>query len=392
VLLAYAALYHVGAGPSTLLVSQGVLASAAAVPLFFAARRLTGSGAAGLALSAAFLLNPHLHAAIQFDFHPETHAFLLLFASLYFLSANRPKAAVAVALPLLLLKEDMALVAFGFACIAWTRGFRREGAMLGTASAAWAVLIVLVVMPLIRGGGSDLTERYSYLTSNTGTLHLLPTATGRAISHLWASTVPAVAEMLGSGGFIGLLSPLAMLLVLPNTLVSGLADHPQQSHLEFHYSVPTLALVWIAVCLGLERVARLQRRGGLLQYALPGLSLALVVTAGLSFLSSSLYAPGRASPGLDAAQRAALREALELIPAGASVRAQSSILPHLSQRPDVFEFPDQRHGDYVIVDSRLPISGQSYEAGFESALSGLGANGYQLIYEQGSVQVFRFAP
>jgi hypothetical protein len=80
---------------------------------------------------------------------------------------------------------------------------------------------------------------------------------------------------------------------------------------------------------------------------------------------------------------------LSIVPADASVSAQSSILPHLSSRRDVFEFPDERRGEYVIVAAHLPVSSQSRRAGYDMRLATLAADGYLKVLDVEGVQVWR---
>jgi hypothetical protein len=175
------------------------------------------------------------------------------------------------------------------------------------------------------------------------------------------------------------------LLAVPTALINGLADHPQQAALELHYSVPALALIWVNVPLGLERLARWLPSGSLM----PLVSAAIVAGAIESFASSSPFAPGRDVHPLEAEHRLSLKHAVAMIPATASVEAQSTILPHLSSRRAVFEFPDAKAADYVIVDAWLPVTSQSFAAGHYAAIEELPGEGYELVFDSTPVRVFR---
>ena len=105
VLLFFALTYRLGAGIELLLITQTTFVAAAALPLYYAVRRVTSSGSGALAMSLAFLLSPQLHHALDFDFHPELMGFFFAFLALYFLVASRPLATIISLLPMLLLKE-----------------------------------------------------------------------------------------------------------------------------------------------------------------------------------------------------------------------------------------------------------------------------------------------
>ncbi|WP_343396693.1 DUF2079 domain-containing protein [Candidatus Amarobacter glycogenicus] len=73
-------------------------------------------------------------------------------------------------LPVLLLKEDMAFLVLAFAAILWAQRHRKHAAVLGTVGLGWMVLVVFVLMPAVRGGESDLAERYSSSPRTPGRL------------------------------------------------------------------------------------------------------------------------------------------------------------------------------------------------------------------------------
>lgn len=394
VLLIFAFAYRLGAGSELLLVTQAVFVAAAALPLFYAVRRTTSSGSAALAMSVAFLLGPQLHRAQDFDFHPELMGFFFVFLALYYLVAGRAVASITSLLPLLLLKEDMPLILGAFAVLFFARGFRREGSALGTIASAYAVGVVLLLMPWIRGGSGDLTERYGYLVANSTWWSIVPDVVSRSTRQLWAEPLAATLQLAGSTGFLGVLSPLALLVAVPAFLLAALSDHPQQSRLELHYLMAPLVLAWVAAVLGLQRLAR----EGLPRWAFPPRNpssitptAAVIVLACsvMAFFLWSPYAPRaeRHAPG--AAHRAVLSEALALVPAGESVSAQNTLLPQLSHREDIFEFPYLHDAEYVIVDPSLPITSQARDAGYDGAIERLRDRGYELIFERDDVRVFR---
>ena len=394
ILLIFALAYRLGAGIESLLVAQTVFVAAAALPLFYAVRKATSSGTAALAMSLAFLLSASLHDALDFDFHPELMGFFFVFLALYYLLAGRPVATIASLLPLLLLKEDMPLVLGAFAVLLFARGFRREGSVLFVVAATYTVAVVLVAMPWIRGGPGDLTQRYGYLFADSVWWSIVPDAVSRSLQQLWTEPLAAALRLAGSIGFIGVLSPLALLVAAPAFVLAALSDHPQQSQLELHYVMTPLALAWVAAVLGIQRVAtvRWPRSAVLPRGRSPVTTTAAAIVLACSvatFLLWSPYAPGakRYAPG--AAHRAVLGAALEVVPAGVSVSAQSTLLPHLSRRQHVFEFPDPHDAEYIIVDPSLPITAQARAAGYAAAVDHLASRGYELIFDRDGVKVFR---
>ena len=394
VLLIFALAYRLGGGIELLLITQTLFVAAAALPLFYAVRRATASGAAGLAVSLAFLFSTQLHHALDFDFHPELMGFFFVFLALYYLVARRPVACVVSLLPLLLLKEDMPLLLGAFAVLLLARGFRREGLALFTIAAAYAAAVVLVLMPWIRGSSGDLTERYGYLVAGSDVWSLAPHIISRAVGQLWRAPLAAGLRLIASTGFAGLLSPIALLVAIPAFLLAALSDHPQQSRLELHYVMAPLALAWVAATLGLERIAG----GKVPRVALTpqrrrtasGVAAAIVLVSSVTtFALWSPYSPRAARYAPGAAHRDAITQALALVPREASVSAQHTLLPHLSRRQDIFEFPDLHGAGYVIVDPSLPVTRQTIDAGYADAIAALRSRGYDLLFDRDGVRVYR---
>jgi uncharacterized membrane protein len=386
VLLVFAGVYRFGGDVAALLIAQAAVVALAALPLYYATRNASGSAVAGMAIATAFLLNPSLHEAVNHDFHPELLGFTFLFLALYFLVDEKPRSAAIAVLPLLLLKEEMALLLLAFACLMFVRGYGKEGLALTAVGLAWAVFVAGAAMTLIRGGSSDLTRRYDHLLSDSSGLDGLVAVLPRALSHLFRGALDGFVSLLAEMGFVALLNPLGTLVALAAAVPAGLSDHPWQAGLGLHYVMPSLALLWVAVVLALRRISRARIVDG----PLLGRSAGLVVLAAslISFLTSSPYAPGKPQPALSAPHAAALGRALALIPSDAALSAQSSVLPHVARRRHVYEFPRLVDAEYVVVDSGLPRSSQSLADGLEAKLEQLPQLGYREIFAEQGVRVF----
>lgn len=393
ILLVFAGFYRLGAGPESMLLAQSLFAGAAAIPLFYATTRISGSPGAGITLALAYLLNPGLHRALDFDFHPEVMAYPFVFTALYFAASLRPAQAVLAILPVLLLKEDMAFLVLAFAAILWAQRHRKHAAVLGTVGLGWIVLVVFVLMPAVRGGESDLTERYSYLTEDTRPATVVPIAAWRGGVRLATATAGGAAGLEASLAGVPLLHPASLLAAVPAVL-NGLADHPQQSRLDLQYGVAPLALSLVAAAFALGDLTHRRRIGAISLGRLdvlrmPTVLAGVVMVAAISFLLGSPFSPRFAGYTPDAAHRQSIAIALEGIPPEASISSQGTLLPHLSQRKEVSEFPDLRDADYVIIDRDLPITDQARAAGFDTVLETLHERGYSNILVLGSVRVYR---
>lgn len=389
VLLLFVPAYWLGAGPPVLLATQAVVAAAAAVPLYCASRRfgLRALLASGVTLS--YLLNPYLHRALDFDFHPEVMVALPVFSAAWAVAAKRYKLAAVLAVSTLLFKEDAAMVALALAAVLWFEGARREALVTGSIAVLYAVVAVLVIMPLVRGGASsDLVERYGYLVDTTRQSQFLP----RLVMHPWV--IPrhlfAPAQMWTMALFIGASAPLAVfrpklvVFLLPGLAVALLASHTSQRALELHYSAGLVPLVLFVGLLSARAAKRYVPPAALLT--------AIIGPAILGFVALSPFSPTAVRErGPSEQHLQALNEGVSLVPSDPTVEvsAQSSLLPRLSQRANAWEFPQAvARVEWVVVDSYTHRSQQSVATGYDAALDTVRST-FERVYARDGVEVFR---
>jgi uncharacterized membrane protein len=391
ILLLFVPAYWLGAGPYFLTVVQAVAAAAAAVPLFFFARRATGEGVLGFAAVVAFLANPYLQRAIAFDFHPEVMAAFPVFLAAWGISSGHRRTAIISALSALLFKEDTVFLVFLLAGVMWSRGWRREPQVCAVVTGVYLAMTVFLVMPLIRGGeSSDLVERYGHLVAGAGSgpealLRDAVLAAARAVQvvlnpeQLWTAALFLVASSA-----VALLRPAWLLWVAPGLGLALLSSHPQQQHLELHYAAE---LVPAVIVLAILAAASLPRRRTSL------LAVAIIVPPLLAMVALNPLGNGHGAMPSTRHQRA-VHAALALVPPGeqVSVSAQSGLLPRLSQRRQAHEFPGHvPKADWIVVDAYGFRSSQSLAAGFFTKLEDV-RRSYELVYSEDGVEVFRREP
>ena len=384
--------YALGANALFLTVTQAVVVAASAVPAVAAARRFGAPVWGALAIAAALILNPYLQRGLAFDFHPEVMAVLPAAFAAWAIAAGRSRLAVLAALAPLLLKEDAGFVSFALAGLMWSRGMRREARWAAAIAAAWMLIVILVVLPLSRHGApSDLVERYGYLGDGSGQSRLVLDVA----LHPWRVFQELLApETLWTAGlFLAISVPAAILrprwfiFLGPGLLVALLSAHTAQNQLEFHYPAGLVAVAFVVSLGALSRA-----RGPRVRQLIPAATLAASV---LGFVFLSPLAPGEANNRAPTeAHLAALNAGLALIPSGAAgdqvrVSAQTGLVPRVSQRDEVHEFPARWHDSaYVVIDRYGAVSSQSQAFGYAGALVGVNAT-MDKLFDQDGVQVFR---
>ncbi len=381
-LLVFAAAQRLGAGPSTPVIAQAIAVAAAGGLLFGAARAITGSRSFALAATVAWLSSPLLHRWLESDFHPDVMTAPFVFASIWAAASRRPWLAVAIALPLLSLKEDEPLVLLSLAGFMWFRfDTRRPALALALIAAAWLTVVVGVVMPELREGVEQpLYQRYGYIDRDV-------TAPFDALGHLLhREQLEAAALLIGSTGLIALLDPFAVVLASPVALGNMLSTHPEQEALRLHYSAEALPLMFVAALFGARRLRTLRWRRLRVPAAVP-----LLCGAAVTFAAVSPLRPWRDEWSPPDRHISVVKEALALIADDASVSASTHIAPRLAHRERLYEFPlnpPDAPADWVIVDTGMGTTQQALDAGFRQRLDALEQQGYRRRLAEDGLFVF----
>ncbi|HEU5366883.1 MAG TPA: DUF2079 domain-containing protein, partial [Ktedonobacterales bacterium] len=244
--------------------------------------------------------------------------------------------------------------------------------------------------------------------------------------------------MLLTGGLLGLLfAPLALIPGLPELAINVLSDKSAQYSGVYHYNAVLIAFLLVATILGTARVARhLERdRDGwaalsrsermramlkqrfpwrwiplwgwwlalrigsgwawLVRHISPRVGIALVCLMLLAFAGYNLMAAtGPLKPFIPhlstGAREERINRLLAMIPPDASVSASDTLNPHLSERQDLYLFPDIGRGDdiaqYIIIDiDYLPYENRSSAIATFDQLTSPQHGIYRIIARAGSV-------
>ncbi len=383
-LLLFVPLYVIHATPLWLLLGQSMALGLAIVPLFALARGWLDRRLAWLAV-VAYFLQLGVSRTVAFDFHTEALGVPFVFLALLALREERRLLFLAAAAVPLLGKEDGALVAIALGLIAALLFHERIGLLLSAFALGWGAIVLLAIMPAYRHGlAGDLIARYAYLGSSPGEV-ILHTVTRPdvVVGHLvTGGALPALAIALLGLGLLPLLRPWLLLIALIPLVPALLSADPDQSGLALHYGITAVPLLVTTAVLGLRQVAvkPVPRIVG---------TVALAAGALLVFLVASPLPQMVLTDVPDLAGNAGTGRALRAIPAAASVAAATSLVPHLSERPVIDEFPcGVAHASWIAVDKgRLPSS-QSQAYGYGATVASLPRLGYRPVAASGTVTVW----
>lgn len=422
--------------PPAVLTVQTLALAAGAIPVYLLSVRKLHSRWAGLGLAAAYLLYPALQNLNLADFHPEAlGTVFLLFA---FLAIDKRSFGWFYALCVLtvITKEDMALPVLVLGIVVYFLYDKRAGAMAAIGSAVYFLAAVLLLIPWFAPAGYQYSSRLTAFGSTTGeavkNFFLKPRNTLGVIAT--RENLRYFFDLLAPVAFLSFFAPVFLLPALPAFLVNVISDFQPQHTIFQQYTVAIIPFVFIAVVFGLKRFGKWSEgafRPGFVTGGVVAVVLACSIAGNFYLSPSPISAEFRgASYGSDR-HITAMRRGLDRIPPNASVSAQTYLLAHLSNRRELYQFPepfryltDVKHynnlgrmlgadqkgavrtvfpktyrtkdrgagiaPEYVIVDSgsTCRISTEMYDQVVE-ALQARG--GYVMIYGSDGVKVFRKA-
>ena len=395
IMLPLSLLYLLAPTPKALMLVQAVVVASGAYPVFWIACRRLSSPLAGVIFAAGYLLYPALQSAVMFDFHAVALSMAFLLFAIYCALTRNNVGLVIACLLALATKEEVPLdvMMLGLAILVFQRR-RKMGLGLILLSLAWLALALLVMRHFSPVGHSPTAARYDYLGDNPAqaALYLVTHPIQVLRDQMLANGgFEYLNRMLGAFSFLGLASPLTLVLCLP-ALTINLLSSSQSMHIGAHqYSaeivpfmvfsaISGVAILWRASrllqpygSLALGRLGYLAKRvgGSVGGMGLPapvwsGVRARRVVLAALLTLAfMGIVVQQRmvnmgALPQVSfwawptATTHSELADAVvALVPAEASVSAQDTLVPHLSQRRYIYQYPyGADEAEYVVLDTK----------------------------------------
>jgi uncharacterized membrane protein len=375
--------YVIWPGPKTLLVLQTLVVASGAFPAFWLARLRLRNELAAAAIALVYLLYPAQQQATIFEFHAVTFTAAFLLFTLYFMYTRRTIWLFIFAILAMACKEEIPLMIAFFGL--WSMIFQqrwRSGLGLLLLAIGWMGLTFLVYRLYSPTGHPLLASRYAYLGNGLVEIarNFLLHPRSLIYQHVLESSHRQYLRiLLAPVGYLPLLAPWILVLAVPSLAINLFSSDPNQYLGIFQYSaeiVPVLIFATIeaivVIIWGLQWCSnRLRERN-----ETPGQSgekpvtmpqrfehwlrpIALVILTGFVLFTvvrqdypygSLPFSRGFGWPQVTVHDTLAQRF-IDMIPASASVSAQSSLVPHLSERTSVYLFPYQdERADYIFLD------------------------------------------
>lgn len=371
-----APLYWLWGNVSMILIAQAVLVGIGAWPIYQLALDKFKNKYFSLSLAFAYLGFIGIQTLIDYDFHEIAFGLpILAFAFLYLHRKDYQKYFIFIVLAIFV-KEDLPLYVamLGLYSIIRLRQYK-----VGLITMAIGLVSYFTITTWIIPYFKRDIFAYEHLPPEIGKtgLDLIKTAVTNPFLVARAAfydgdhiKIKTSFNLLGSFGFLPLLSPTTLLLTLPNITERFLTTLMQRWIIRFQYSAilsPIFALATIHAVQNLQWVGKKLKLAKQAQaYLLPSISILLVLSTLyftyrdqgplLRMVNPKSY---QLSPQLQKNY-----EVLKKIPANASVGAQSSWVPHLSHRQEIYSYEptllERVQPDYLVL-TNLETSDSFYK-------------------------------
>jgi uncharacterized membrane protein len=366
ILIGLTPLYWLWSDPRALLIAQAALIAASIVPVFLFARPRMGRVGAYL-LAAAYALFWGISAAVSYQFHEIAFAPLLIGLCILF-ADRRQWTGYWVSLALLMLvKEDMAVLAVFLGL--WLISGRevRRGAITAGVGIAWYFLATDVLLPAF-GGHSFSYWTYTDFGPNA------PTALKNIVIHpdlpfreLFNDPAKRHVLLLLLASSLGLAFGSRLIIVCIPLIAENLfSSRTTQWDTTFHYWLPIAPVLFMAAADGFHNIVGWLRRERSLALA-GGLAAGALLVSSLTIASGfplwTLTKPWDFSLSSTASDRAAQR-AIDVVPPDASATVPAPFLPHMSERDSLYLLgqPAPTTEYAILAPQPLPFPDPAYEA------------------------------
>ncbi len=399
--------YLIWPNPKTLLVIQSLVVASGAFPAFWLARLRLRNELGAVAIAVLYLLYPAQQQATVFDFHAVTLTAAFLLFTLYFMYTRKTVWLFVFAILSMACKEEIpaVILLFGLWSIVFQQRWR-SGLALAVLAAVWLGVGYWIMHSFSPVGHPLLISRYAALGSSPFQIirsivfHPFGILRVYVFDHYHLDYLRI---LLSPAGYLPLLAPWALILAVPSLAINLLSSEPNMRSGYFQYNAEIVPVFIFATIEGIVVVLWIvqwvllrvqQRRGvqtklvdtdtaqprarssilvrlvhitlliGLLGYALYDVVRADEVRGALPFSAVSIdpfqgavpMTPQYQWPQTNAHVTLA-QYFIDLIPASASVSAQSHLVPHISERNSIYLFPYQDDSaDYIFLD----VTGNTY--------------------------------
>ncbi len=343
--------YFIYESPATLLVIQALILGLGAFAVYKITQRVfvknKYKNQFSLMFSLGYLLYPPLQLANIFEFHSVTLATTFLLFMFYFWLIKRYRWSFIFFVLALLTKEQVALTTGFFGAYVLYSRFKpkndsekRFALTLTATSAIWFLISVFVIIPYFRGGNEHFALKYFDWIKENPLFAIFKVATNpKTYSYLF--------NLLGPLGFLSLLSPLQLLIALPEFTINLFSKNPNLRNIIYHYTAVITPFVFISVIYGAQKLIKRIGERNSLSYLLLFVFLFAVLVGPLPFSKRKNIHPFAypQKEGLYIRQWAKRLNDDQL-----KVSSTGQLSPHLTSRRYFYTFSKYyENAEYVVI-------------------------------------------
>lgn len=282
--------YFIYSGVETLLIIQVVVVALGALAVYKISLHIFGkarySYLLSLIFSLSYVLYPPLEKGNIFDFHAVTLASTTLLFMFYFWLMKKYKLSLLIFILSILSKEQVALTTLMFGIYVFFLKNRssvmlnlfqhpkkilnqvqddkrnlRFTLILIIISIIWFILSVFYIIPLTRGSDHFAIGKYGEFGNSP--IEIIIGVVTRPYSTLKIflsnQSLTYYLALLGPLGFLSVLSPLPLLIALPELAINVLSKDPSMRNIYYHYAAVITPFIFVSAIYGANKLMRLRR-------------------------------------------------------------------------------------------------------------------------------------
>lgn len=377
IVLLFVPFYWLGAGPGFLYVVQATVMGLGALPVYLLARDRFRSPWMGAVFAFAFLMYAPIQWIVWANFHPEALVVTPLLMAWWCARTERWRWFAGFLVIALSTREDAALavVMLGFvlaaphlgalvravrdrspSSISATAGrYLRAGVYTAAAGAVWYLVSTRLVIPHFNRGDEPFYVRAYYGNYGDTTTQVVLEILRHPNRVISDATQPDrirfYRDLALPFAGLPLLAPLQLLVAAPQMLASVIGLSPYARQIRWQYTSVMIAPIVVAAIDGARLVWRAQR----LRAWLVALVIATSIVSNIAWANSPISDNSHVW-AKDSARNEVLRRAVDLVPDDVAVTATYTLVPHLSHREQIYDWPNPWVESYWGVDDgyRLP--------------------------------------
>ncbi|HBH16916.1 MAG TPA: hypothetical protein DDW92_01490 [Candidatus Veblenbacteria bacterium] len=409
IMLLVSAFYFLWQDPRLLLLLQTILLASGALAVFLLTERILKFEFIALLMAIAYLLNPALHQANLFDFHPLVFGTIFILYAFYFFLKEKYPLSLVLFLLAAFCREEIALMVFLFGLYLFFRQ-KKWGAIIGLCGLAWGLISLLIIIPNASPGGVPIqyalyeqlgnnpTEVITTLISNPFILLDYYSGLGR---------LNYVIFLLLPFAFLSLLSPWLLLTGIFSFGIIFIRDDLRLLMGIYHYHFALVGSLLLSALYGIKKLDdKFSHR--FKDLALYTAIMIVLINMMLLFghQSTSIKIDYFATKLSTAGQESA-RVAIKLIPTEASLTASWNLGPHAAGRHDLrtIDSPLSTNSDYILLGNvtnapchdqtltyniNTPKTCEATPEQYQAYITALKKNeNYQLIFDQNGILLFK---